>query len=170
MLAQRIHIENPTAMRLGPARLPNYRLDFASFSSRWDGAVATIVPTQGDEVWGSLWEIELGNLPDMDKQLGFVPGLYKPQTVRVNLCDEPRDTPARAYLQVQQPESNLYEFSRESIPETRQPSKTYLQCLVQGAIETSIPEKYIQRLRSIKHNGRIAAEMEKELQLQQFPL
>nr|XP_017030939.1 gamma-glutamylcyclotransferase-like isoform X2 [Drosophila kikkawai] len=66
MLAHRIHIQNPTAMRLGPARLPGYRLDFASFSSRWEGAVATIVPTQRDEVWGSLWEIDLSKLPDMD--------------------------------------------------------------------------------------------------------
>lgn len=67
MLASRMHIPIPTAERFGPARLRNYRLDFASYSSRWDGEVATIVPTQCAETWGTLWAINNSNLPDMEK-------------------------------------------------------------------------------------------------------
>ncbi|XP_017072238.1 gamma-glutamylcyclotransferase isoform X2 [Drosophila eugracilis] len=68
MLAKRIHIQNPTAVRVGPAQLTDYRLDFAFESARWGGAVATIVPTPADHVWGTLWEIDLSNLPDIDKK------------------------------------------------------------------------------------------------------
>ncbi|KAH8252012.1 hypothetical protein KR038_002276 [Drosophila bunnanda] len=170
MLAQRIHIQNPTAVRIGPARLPDYRLDFGFESNRWDGAVATIVPTQGDEAWGTLWEIDLSNLPNIDNQEGVHLGIYKPQTVYVKLRNEANDTPARAYLLTQQPESNLYELARELIPESRQPSKTYLQCLVRGAIESAVPLDYVQRLRSIKHNGHVAAKLERQLELQDIVL
>ncbi|KAH8355611.1 hypothetical protein KR200_010062 [Drosophila serrata] len=170
MLAQRIHIQNPTAVRIGPARLPNYRLDFAFESNRWDGAVATIVPTQGDDTWGTLWEIDLSNLASIDNQEGVHLGIYKPQTVYVKLRNEAKDTPARAYLLTQQPESNLYELARDLIPESRQPSKTYLQCLVRGAIESDVPEDYVQRLRSIKHNGHVMAKLERQLELQDVVL
>ncbi|KAH8296256.1 hypothetical protein KR054_003722 [Drosophila jambulina] len=170
MLAKRIHIQNPTAVRIGPARLPDYRLDFAFESNRWDGAVATIVPTPGDEAWGTLWEIDLSNLKDIDNQEGVHLGIYRPQTVYVKLRNEAKDTPARAYLLTQQPESNLYELNRDLIPESRQPSKTYLQCLVRGAIESSVPEDYVQRLRSIKHNGHVARKLERQLELQDIEL
>ncbi|EDV51868.1 gamma-glutamylcyclotransferase [Drosophila erecta] len=165
MLIRRIHIQNPSAVRVGPALLPDFRLDFALESSRWNGSVATIVPTQGDHVWGTLWEIDLTNLPDIDDQEGVSLGIYEPRTVYVKLRGESEPTPARAYLLTKQPTSNLYELPKDSIPLSRQPSKTYLQCLVKGAIESSVPEDYVQRLRSIKHNGRANSDMERKLDL-----
>ncbi|KAI8041128.1 hypothetical protein M5D96_005380, partial [Drosophila gunungcola] len=129
MLAKRIHIQNPTAVRVGPALLADYRLDFGFESARWDGAVATIVPTPGDHV-----------------QEGVHEGIYDPLTVYVKLRDDSKQTPARAYLLTKQPETNLYDLSKDSVPESRQPSKTYLQCLVKGAVESSVPEDYNFRL------------------------
>lgn len=67
MLAKRIHIQNPTAQLVGPATLADYRLDFATISNRWNGAVATIVPTANALTWGALWDIELTNLADIDE-------------------------------------------------------------------------------------------------------
>ncbi|XP_017058834.1 gamma-glutamylcyclotransferase-like [Drosophila ficusphila] len=165
MLADRIHIKNPTAVKIGPALLPDYRLDFARHSARWKGAVATIVPTLGDHVWGTLWEIDISNLPDIDKQEGVNMGIYEPQTVYVKVRNESKQTPARAYLLVDQPETNLYEFSKDSIPASRQPSHTYLKCLVKGAIQSSVPEEYVRKLMGIKHNGRVVKKLEKKLKL-----
>jgi len=90
--------------------------------------------------------------------------------VYVKLRGDSELTPARAYLLTKQPESNLYELSRDSVPASRQPSKTYLQCLVKGAIESSIPEEYVRRLRGIKHNGHVNRAMEQKLELQNVAL
>ncbi|XP_039488163.1 gamma-glutamylcyclotransferase [Drosophila santomea] len=170
MLIQRIHIHNPTAVRVGPALLPDFRLDFALDFDSWSGSVATIVPTNDDHVWGTLWEIDLSNLPDIDNQEGVSEGIYEPRTVYVKLRDESELTPARAYLLIKQPNSNLYMLPKDSIPLSRQPSKTYLQCLVKGAIESSVPEDYVQRLRSIKHNGKVNSDMEQKLELKNVTL
>ncbi|KAH8368720.1 hypothetical protein KR084_009220 [Drosophila pseudotakahashii] len=170
MLSKRIHIQNPTAVRVGPALLPDYRLDFGFGSARWGGAVATIVPTQGDHAWGTLWWIDLSNLPDIDNQEGVHKGIYEARTVYVRLRDESDPSPARAYLLTKQPDTNLYELSKDSVPASRQPSKTYLQCLVQGAIESSVPEDYVRRLRGIKHNGHVASGLEQKLELQNVTL
>ncbi|KAH8252011.1 hypothetical protein KR038_002275 [Drosophila bunnanda] len=165
MLAKRISIETPTAVRIGPARLQDYRLDFAHESSRWNGAVATIVPSKGAETWGTLWQIDQSDQLDIENQIGVNRGLYEPHTVYVRLQNETEVTAAITYLLTQQPESNLFELTRDLIPESRQPSKTYLQSIVRGAIESSLPEDYVQLLRRIKHNGRISEEMEKKLGL-----
>ena len=42
---------------------------------RWGGAAATIVPSDGDHVWGVLWEVEDKHLATLDKQEG-VPNIY----------------------------------------------------------------------------------------------
>jgi len=67
MLAKRIHIQNPTAVIVGPALLRDYRLDFKGPNDRWNGAVGTVVPDPGKETWGTLWKIDVSNLPDIDK-------------------------------------------------------------------------------------------------------
>ncbi|KAH8239660.1 hypothetical protein KR032_006443 [Drosophila birchii] len=170
MMTKRINIETPTAVRIGAARLLDYRLDFAHELSRWNGAIATIVPTKGTETWGTLWQINESDKLNIENQIGVNSGLYEAHTVYVRLQNETEVTPAITYLLTQQPESNLYELSRNYIPESRQPSKTYLKAIVRGALESSLPEDYVHRLRSIKHNGRISEEMEKLLGLKDVVL
>lgn len=58
----------------------------------------------------------------------------------------------------------------ESIPYSRQPSKTYLKTIVKGAEETGLPEFYIQFLKCIKHNGNEVEEWEKTLHLEDVQL
>jgi len=43
-----------------------------------------------------------------------------------------------------------------TIPFDRKPSRTYIQTIIQGAIESKLPEYYIQILKSTAHNGRLA--------------
>ncbi|XP_030372634.1 gamma-glutamylcyclotransferase-like [Scaptodrosophila lebanonensis] len=164
MLSSRIHINNPTAVKIGPALLHNFRLDFAQFTQRWKGAVGTIVPTPDAETWGTLWEIDLVNLPDIDNQEGVHLGTYVPLTVNVELRNR-TTLPARCYHLVEQPATNLHNMVWDQVPDARQPSKTYLQCLVKGSIESGIPNEYVQFLQAIRHNGRVAKGLEEKLQL-----
>lgn len=56
----------------------------------------------------------------------------------------------RVYQLVQSP-PKLSEGSE--IPYERLPSSTYLQTIIQGAIESNLPNEYISYLEAIKHNG-----------------
>lgn len=47
--------------------MQNYKLDFITFSNRWKGASATIVPAKGCSVWGAIWEINNDDLESLDK-------------------------------------------------------------------------------------------------------
>ena len=45
------------------------------------------------------------------------------------------------------------------------PSLSYLKAIVKGAIESKLPEDYIQYLKQIKHNGNIVSHREEALNL-----
>ncbi|CAD7005769.1 unnamed protein product [Ceratitis capitata] len=149
MLTKRIHIQNPTA--------------------RWGGAPATIV--HGWRVrYGTLWEISLSNLDDIDDQEGVHEGIYYAASLPVMLPNDTLTT-ARAYLLADQPKTPLNDFpSSDKVPQNRQPSKTYLQCLVKGAQETGIVPWYVEWLKSVKHNGHVAQDLEKILDLKDVKL
>uniref|UniRef100_A0A0K8UFE0 gamma-glutamylcyclotransferase n=1 Tax=Bactrocera latifrons TaxID=174628 RepID=A0A0K8UFE0_BACLA len=170
MLTKRIHIQNPTAVKIGMGILKDYRLDFNTYTERWGGAPATIVPTPGAYVYGTLWEISLSNLDDIDDQEGVHEGIYYAASLPVMLSNNTVAT-ARAYLLADQPKKPLNDFSDDDkVPLNRQPSKTYLQCLVKGAEETGIVPWYVEWLKSVKHNGHVAPDLEQILDLKDVQL
>jgi gamma-glutamylcyclotransferase len=67
LLTKRIHINNPSAVRVGIGKLMNYQLDFAKYSERWRGASATIVKSDKRHVWGAIWEIGLEHMESLDR-------------------------------------------------------------------------------------------------------
>ncbi|XP_049762236.1 gamma-glutamylcyclotransferase-like isoform X3 [Schistocerca cancellata] len=67
LLAKRIHINNPTAVRISKAKLADYRLDFGYWSRRWKGAAATVVPDQGKHVWGAVWQMDKSDMDNLDR-------------------------------------------------------------------------------------------------------
>ncbi|KAM7358568.1 gamma-glutamylcyclotransferase-like [Cochliomyia hominivorax] len=170
MLTKRIHIQNPTAKKIGPGILKDYRLDFYFFSNRWNGAVATVVEHENRTVQGTLWEIDVSNLPDIDNQEGVHLGIYLAKSVPIEQLSNNKTIMARVYLLVKQPSTDLESLDRDSIPFDRQPSKTYLQCLVKGAIESGIDSSYIKWLKSIKHNGQVETNLENLLELKDVEL
>lgn len=149
LLAKRIHINNPTAVRVGIAKLKNYRLDFNYKSIRWQGAAATIVPDKGKHLWGALWEIDNVNMESLDRQEGVGVGVYEVKHLPVELPDG-QVTECRTYQLCVLPETLK---DGEILPESRRPSKIYMDTIIEGAIETGLPEEYIKQLRSIPHNG-----------------
>ncbi|KAH8286845.1 hypothetical protein KR018_002020, partial [Drosophila ironensis] len=171
MLASRIHIQNPTAKRIGAGKLENYRLDFYTGSKNWLGAPATIVPTAGSHVYGAIWEIDMSNLKDLDDQESVSDRVYIPISVPVLSLASNASITCRAYHLTNQPSTDVHSgFSQENIPFDRQPSETYLKVLVKGAKETGIPEDYVTWLRGIRHNGQKVPAMEDKLQLDQVQL
>lgn len=50
----------------------NYRLDFHTYSERWQGAPATIVPQENCTVFGALWEVDISNLVDLDEWVSTI--------------------------------------------------------------------------------------------------
>ncbi|XP_073827947.1 gamma-glutamylcyclotransferase-like [Musca autumnalis] len=170
LLAKRLHLQNPTAVRVGAGKLENYSLDFYFPSKRWMGAAATIVPTKNDHVWGAIWEIDSCDLEHLDNQEGVHEGIYTPVSVQVYCPSLNNSIDCRAYHLCKQPQGHLKSMPTEKVPEERQPSLTYLKTLVKGAEETGIPLDYVQWLRSIRHNSKIAEYFEKELELENFHL
>ncbi|XP_075163469.1 gamma-glutamylcyclotransferase-like [Haematobia irritans] len=170
MLEKRIHIQNPTAVKIGPGKLANYRLDFNDFSRNWDGAPATIVPHANRTVWGTVWEIDLTNLPDIDHQEGVHEGMYEAKSVPITLKSSGEVITARAYQLTDQPKNDFESMQPQEIPSKRLPSKTYIQCLVKGAIESGIDQEYVEWLRSLKHNGVVAEKMSTFLELDNIEL
>ncbi|XP_073838461.1 gamma-glutamylcyclotransferase-like [Musca autumnalis] len=165
LLAKRLHLQNPTAVRIGPGKLENFRLDFNLFTDRWYGACATIVPTKGEYVWGAIWELDESDKEHLDNQEGVHLGIYTPVTVSVYCPPLNATIECRAYHLCEQPDTNLNLLPINEIPSDRLPSSTYLKSLVKGAIETNIPFDYIDWLMHIPHNGNNAERFEFELQL-----
>lgn len=59
----------------------------------------------------------------------------------------------RTYQQTINPEPRA---KNEMLPEDRRPCITYLDCIINGAIECQLPEYYIEELKTIPHNGKLA--------------
>lgn len=149
LLANRIHVNNPTAVRAGTGKLDNYRLDFIRFAKYWKGAIATIVPTTGEVVWGAIWEISMDDLPKLDRQEGVASGAYIPLSVDVILPDGKRKL-CRTYQQTATPEKRV---NLTLLPMERRPSWIYLKTIIKGAAESGLPHDYQQFLKNIAHNG-----------------
>ncbi|KAF5304642.1 hypothetical protein FQR65_LT07924 [Abscondita terminalis] len=148
LLAKRMHISNTTAVRKGIAKLKNYRLDFTRHSKRWHGCSATIIPTDGYTVWGALWEVDLKELPNLDKQEGVEQGIYHRCIISVELPDGSQKT-CFVYGQVN---NSAKRYKLKELPEERQPSQVYKDTIVNGALESKLPDEYSTLLQSIACN------------------
>ncbi|KAG4078398.1 hypothetical protein HA402_013108 [Bradysia odoriphaga] len=155
LLSRRIHFQNPTAVRRGTGKLKDYRLDFNTQSRNWNGCSATIVEHEGRYVWGAVWEIDMANMADLDRQEGVERNLYKALTKDVETPNGERIT-CRVYQKVTNPEET---YELEDLPLDRQPSRTYLTCILKGAEESQLPVEYIDKLKRIPHNNRDANNM-----------
>ncbi|XP_046387088.1 gamma-glutamylcyclotransferase-like [Ischnura elegans] len=160
LLSKRILINNPSAVRKGAAKLTGYRLDFNGYAQRWGGAVATIVPDGGHHVWGALWEMNMTDVGNLDRQEGVESGIYEPMEVEVESSEDGRIR-ARTYRYVKEPFPDTTATSGNislgtlwaELPEKRRPSPEYRRVVVLGALETGLPAEYTSALEMIPHNG-----------------
>jgi gamma-glutamylcyclotransferase (GGCT)/AIG2-like uncharacterized protein YtfP len=120
---------------LGPARLPGYRFAFMRRSVRTGTGVADIVPDPHGHVWGALYELEQDQLGPLDSKetLGSA---YEHLDVVV-LTDDGASHDAMAYAVI----------AKEPVEIC--PSLAYVQGLIQGARERSLPEGYVASLQAL---------------------
>lgn len=105
---------------------------------------------KGHRVWGAIWEINVENLPDLDRQEGVHNQVYKPLVLPI--CTPSGDVlDCRIYQLVNNPVK--HEGTEDDRPFERQPSKTYMNIIIRGAKESELPADYVEMLESIKHNG-----------------
>ncbi|KAF4531231.1 hypothetical protein B566_EDAN017948 [Ephemera danica] len=149
LLQQRLHINNPSAQRVTHAKLKGYRLEFAGFSRRWGGSVATIEPSEGGEMWGALYRLDKSNLASLDRQEGVHSGVYSVLNVTVTTED---DEPLECRTYKYNHREPLSGGSYSKLPESRRPSPLYLQTIQRGAEESGLPMDYRDLLNTIPSN------------------
>jgi len=120
-----------------PARLPDHELGFFGYSGRWDGAMETVTPAPGVEVWGALYEIGFSALERLDDWQGARfdgagPYFHVPVTV---LDEDGADYFALCYR-------------KDLCGAPTPPSAPYLRHIVQGARARGLPEGYVAALAS----------------------
>lgn len=62
----------------------------------------------------------------------------------------------RLYIMVEQP-TDIVDLTDNGRSDERKPSQTYLNTIVKGAIESQLPQEYIELLQSITDNGKQAS-------------
>jgi gamma-glutamylcyclotransferase (GGCT)/AIG2-like uncharacterized protein YtfP len=120
---------------LGPARLPGYRFGFLRRSVRTGTGVADILPDPKGNVWGALYELERNQLGLLDRKEALGSG-YEHLDVVVH-TDSGASHRAMAYSVI----------AKEPVEVC--PSLAYVQGLVQGAHERSLPGDYIASLEAL---------------------
>lgn len=118
---------------IGIGRLPNYALVFTRWSRSWNSGTADLLPEQGKEICGVLYDLTLDDLKRMDKFADY-PNSYVRQDVMVEVGGE--TLPALTYVAIRQ---GVF-----------LPSKAYLGKMIQGAEKNKIQEYYLGFLKSIR--------------------
>jgi hypothetical protein len=135
----------PAHRQIGVAVLRDHKLVFPIFSESWDGGVASLQLSHGNDVWGVLHELGEEDLRALDACEGFRgPGdphnLYERQHVWVELVrpedgSVPRRVKAEAYL------------AHTANPSA--PSRRYMEAVQRGARAHKLPDDYIAVLAKI---------------------
>lgn len=115
----------PAAQPLGPAHIPNTRIEFSRYSEKWSGGVANITPTIGCEVWGLIYELSDADLAALDRFEGC-PTVYA-RTLTTVVASQPVE--AWAYHLV-----GHYTFHA--------PSDAYVQVILRACALYGFPESY----------------------------
>ncbi|PNF40640.1 Gamma-glutamylcyclotransferase [Cryptotermes secundus] len=149
LLAQRIHINNPSAVRKEIGKLEASSNFGGPYSNSWGGCPATVVPHGGKHVWGAIWEINNSDILYLDQQEGVHKNIYFPIEVCIETLSGGKIN-CRSYQLCATPKAL---GDGEILPKERQPSQIYLEVIIKGAIESALPSTYIEELKRIPNNG-----------------
>ncbi len=117
------------------ARLADYRLEFYGYSETWDGALETVEPMPGDEVWGVIFELSRLDWERLDDWQGARMdggGMYFHFPATVTDMDG------------QTHGVRLYKKDVQGTP--RDPSREYLEHIASGATHNGLPPGYIKTM------------------------
>ena len=156
--SKRIRKNSPSAEFVSVARLPGYVLRFCGHSHSWKGGTATICEQERGEVWGVVWRISNGHSEALDRWVVIVDVVLL-SSVEASLPSPSRQEAAyrRLYVSVFSPNGEelkcrTYQKKKDSESVTA-PSPQYLETILTGARENSLPHDYVEKLSSTEHNG-----------------
>ncbi|XP_018653721.1 hypothetical protein Smp_098340 [Schistosoma mansoni] len=139
LLKERIQLSNKSAQFIGIGVLEDYVLSFGGISNNWFGATATIKPSPSEYVMGTIWKMCINDMKTLDLQES-APIMYQPVEISVHLFSEKSSIiNCRSYIL--------------NSTEPGDPSPYYLDIIIRGAIQSQLPQSYIDQLKEIKHNG-----------------
>ncbi|CAH8647374.1 unnamed protein product [Schistosoma rodhaini] len=139
LLKERIQLSNKSAQFVGIGVLEDYVLSFGGISNNWFGATATIKPSLSEYVMGTIWKMCINDTETLDLQESS-PIIYRPVEIPVHLFSGKSSIiNCRSYIL--------------NSTEPGDPSPYYLDIIIRGAIQSQLPQSYIDQLKEIKHNG-----------------
>jgi len=130
----------PTACFVCIAKLPEHNLDFTRLSKKRKSGVADVLPCENAEVWGVVYKIDEIDIKNLDGFEGYKPGQKENAYIRVEIMvyeDGNKDKPITCYT---------YEVQNKG---KHEPSKEYLDVIINGAVYWHLPERYIEQLKTI---------------------
>ena len=134
MPTEQIRCSDPQAVFRGVAKLADHRLCFTRYSKiRWKCGVADVIPSEGDTVWGVLWEVSDDGFEKLDVREG-APKYYQQEDAVVSRCG----------IEVK---CVIYTVVCKEGPFL--PSSKYMKRLIDGACEHNLPADYVTQLREI---------------------
>jgi len=119
----------PASRFFKPVLLEGYRFVYDGFSVPWDGAVGNIVKTEGEGVWGALYDITESDRITLDAFEGY-PRAYDRKDVEV------KDRDGNIY-----PAMTYFRTGRGP----GKPHPDYEKVVLDGAKECALPEDYVDR-------------------------
>jgi gamma-glutamylcyclotransferase (GGCT)/AIG2-like uncharacterized protein YtfP len=131
MAESEIQAVAPGASFAGRARLDGYALAFRRRSRRWGGGAADIVPSEGEAVWGAVYELPAGTLDILDAREGE--GFAY------------RRLPVELELDGARVAAETYEVIHKE-PADLPPSAAYTEAMLAGARERGLPDDYVEEL------------------------
>ncbi len=121
------------------ACLAGHSLGFFGHSEVWDGAVETVVPAPGRKLWGVIYELTFMDAQRLDVW----------HDARLDGAGSFFHYPARVVDAAGQAHTVLL-YKKDILGMPLQPSREYLDVIIQGALERGLPEAYIEELRGIQ--------------------
>lgn len=128
---------------LGIAYLKNSTLTFPSFSESWGGGVASFVQKEHCDLWGVLYLLTEQDLERLRPFEGYVHG-------RCFTINEYNEIEVEVMFENNAKKCMTYEARATG---DFSPSKSYLDTIIQGAIDNLLPLTYIDSLKKIKYLG-----------------
>lgn len=122
------------AVLIGAAKLRDYRLGFTRQSKRWGAGAADVLPSEGDVVYGALWQISDDDLIALDRKESNGVG-YQRFNVTVYVDD-------KSY------EAICYEVI-DKHPTDLPTARAYRDLMLEGAHELRLPVEYISMLKAL---------------------
>lgn len=120
--------------------LPDHRLAFTLFDDGWEGGVADVIPQQGENVWGVIYELTPDSLSRLDEYEDYYedgPSVYTRARHTVVTAKGERES-AWVY--------SVVDREADFVP----PAERYLNILKRAAVEYHFPESYRRFLEGIR--------------------